>query len=172
MRSPHRLFGLTVALALITCLAFLAACAPLEAISPSPTPSDIPGSPTLNGCGVQQAPANLPSPDVILTWTGMLGKMPIQDVVKKVAVRNGQVIEVQLPASDQWGINAHPGAAILRVEEPQSWYTGAASAECAWRLTAIGAGTTRLDFNGGTVCPPGRRCLGNAVLAQYEITVA
>jgi hypothetical protein len=86
-------------------------------------------------------------------------------------VRQGQLIELRLPATTRWNLSTRPTESVLQVQQPESWYDGT-RAVCVWRLSAAGAGTTRMALTGGLVCPPNTACPAIAAIAQYEITVA
>jgi hypothetical protein len=159
---------------LLSCLALavvlgLAGCGAPNVNAGAPAATGSPGSATLNGCKVQQAPANLPPADVILTQSSG-SATPTSDFTQHVTVRQGQVIELRLPASIRWGMSTRPSGAILEVRQPESWYDSS-YAVCVWRLHAAGVGVTRMNLSGGPVCPPQQACPAYAVIAQYEITV-
>jgi hypothetical protein len=127
---------------------------------------------TFNGCAVQRTPAGLPAADVVVTLTAIQGATPTPShdpATTGFALRRGQVAEIRLTATIQWGVT-QSAAGILASPQPQDWYD-AAGAVCVWRYTAAQAGMVKLSFTGGPVCAPNSACPAIAAISQYEITV-
>ncbi|HLV97413.1 MAG TPA: hypothetical protein VKT82_01940 [Ktedonobacterales bacterium] len=141
----------------------LAACAPGGNGSGATTPT--PGSADLNGCAAQQPPAGVAgkSADLIVTQGGDYTGLP-------VALRQGQTLEVRLPATIIWRLQQQDAAGILTTNEATGWYD-ATLKDCLWRFTAVKTGSATLSFSGGLVCPPNAACPAIAAIQQYNVTV-
>jgi hypothetical protein len=148
---------------LVLALLGMAACAPLGSGSGSANPT--PGSADLNGCAAQHAPAGVAgkSADLVVTQGGDYTGQP-------VALRQGQTLEVRLPATINWGMQTRDADGILTTSEATGWYD-ATLRDCLWRFTAVKAGSVTLNFAGGPVCAPNTACPAIAAVQQYNITV-
>ena len=149
-------------------LALVAACAPAgaggTAANPTATPP-VPGSAALNGCPTQQPPAGIGTQpaDVIVTQGSGVNTPP-------VTVKNGQTLEIRLPATFRWALHIQDADKILGTTDATGWYDATLKA-CRWRFTALGTGTATLQYTGTMVCAPAQPCPALAIAQDYTVTV-
>lgn len=157
----------------LCCLLFLAlvtACAPAggggTAANSTPTATPlVPGSPGLNGCPTQHPPAGRGTQpaDVTVTQGSGVNTPP-------VTIKNGQTLEVRLPATFRWGLNIQDTDKILKTTDATGWYDATLKA-CRWRFTALSTGTATLQYVGTMVCAPAQPCPALAIAQDYTIDV-
>jgi hypothetical protein len=98
------------------------------------------------------------------------------NVVVKVAqmnqtipVRNGDVIEVQLPFGHRWtGPTTSQG--ILQIQGPAGYASQSAGA-CIWRFVAKGTGAAQLVFHSQALCQGGQVCPMYITSMPFEFNV-
>jgi hypothetical protein len=127
------------------------------------------GGAQLNGCPVQQVPANASIRGDVIVSSGA-GEAAFGQGSQQVQLRKGQTLEVQLPAAERWAVIMHAPGQVLTPATSNGWYDPSLSA-CVWRFTASATGNASLQFAGTAVCAPSTKCPIVAFSEQINVAV-
>lgn len=127
----------------------------------TPTPTTVQGYGTANGCPNNTVVSSAPSkPDVTVKPT---------EATHTINVHVGNVIEFDLPFGLMWGgPNASLGVLALQTPAGYAWQPSKA---CVWRFTAMGTGTTQVDFSARALCKKGQFCPQYITEMSFTVSV-
>jgi hypothetical protein len=127
------------------------------------------GGAQLNGCPVQQVPANASIRGDVIVSSGA-GEAAFGQGSQQAQLRKGQTLEVQLPAAERWRVVMQAPGQVLTPATSNGWYDPSLRA-CVWRFTASATGNASLQFAGTAVCAPSTKCPIVAFSEQINVAV-
>lgn len=163
--SPPFAVGLVFALTVL-----LAACGTSTIAQSFPTATDIPATPgtaQLNGCPEQAAPATARTADVVAHGSGVTSQTDAQPIAVKV----GQTLEIDLPATYRWALVLTDEKSTLTAPTANGWFD-AGGKGCVWQFTATKAGSATLTFGGGQVCSSASKCPDLTAEQSFSVTIS
>lgn len=168
LRAGALVLVLALAIAVVACGTSSATGSGQGAPNASATPGTpgTPGTAALDACPTAQAPANPRPADVVV----QLGGGAAQPPGRTVALRVGQTLQVELPATNRWRMAAADSGSILTQPPNNGWYDAHLKA-CVWQFTAVKAGSTSLSYSGMAICAPGSKCPAYVIAQSFGVTV-
>ncbi len=119
------------------------------------------GSATSCSPGGQQT-ANVGNPTYVLT-AATSGRT--------VTAHVGDTIQVRLPSSSRWSLQAAPSSAVLAAVAPSAMYVPSLNA-CVWTFQAKASGSATLNYGGAPICKPGQACAAYRIAMDFSVKVA
>jgi hypothetical protein len=90
---------------------------------------------------------------------------------RTVMAHVGDTVQVRLPATSRWSLQAAQSATVLASIAPSGMYAPALNA-CIWTFQARSTGAETLRYAGAPICKPGQPCAAYRIAMNFSINVS
>lgn len=90
---------------------------------------------------------------------------------RAVTAHVGDTVQVRLPATSRWSLQAVSSLAVLSAIAPTNMYSPSLNT-CVWTFQAKATGTETLRYGGAPICKPGQLCPAYRIAMDFTVKVS